>query len=143
MISVQDPGVMIPMQDAGGMIPMQDPRAMIPMQDPRVMIPMQDPGIIIPMQDARTMIHVPGPGWAMSGVIKGPCPSGIKSPQAQTSCWGPGTHLEGILQPMEAEGRLIGLSVGAAPSNLGPIWTLLGTLAAIPFGGPIGIIEAA
>ena len=41
---------------------------------------------------------------------------------------------------MEAEGRLIG-SGGEALKNLGPIWAHLGALAAIPFGGPIGIFE--
>ena len=30
-------------------------------------------------------------------------------------------------------------SGGEAPRNLGPIWAHLGTLAAIPFGGPIGV----
>ena len=38
--------------------------------------------------------------------------------------WGPGTHLEGILRPMEAEGRLIG-GPGAEPPGISPVLALL------------------
>ena len=88
----------------------------------------------VPTPGAMSHVHTPGgvghfrgPGWSPSEVQVGNM-SGIESPQAQTSFGGPGTHLGGILRPMEAEGRLnAGLSEGGALRNfiyVLPIWAL-------------------
>ena len=55
----------------------------------------------------------------------------------RTGFWGP--RLGGACGPGGRRPTKWG-SGGGAPRNLGPIWAHLGTLAAIPFGGPIGII---
>ena len=76
----------------------------------------------------RAMGHVRGQDWAPSEVQVANM-SGIKSPKTQISFWGPGSHLGGILQPLEAEGRLIE-GWGAEPPGISLVFPYFGPLMA-------------
>ena len=76
------------------------------MQDPGTMIPRQDPGTINPHAGSRD--HDPCP-WSKLGHVRGPYPSGIKSPQSQTSFWGPGPIFGGSCGPWRPKADSLGI----------------------------------